>query len=495
MKKRTSIGMLVPAVAVSLALTALLQGCGGERTHLSVVSGTIADINRNPIVGAKVWVDDYHQTQSLSTGTYRLEGVESGWRTVWASADISGQTWIGSAAAEILRDQPTMNIHITLAPVSETTEIRGYVEDDTGHPVEGARVLLTTRLLSPPEDTDAYDGPYGSMVAVTNGSGEYRLENVPVGLKATIAASKVGFYNQEKAITTASPSQLVDFTLQESHVAYRLEPPDLDAVESYTMPDTMTRSDADAFKAIRAITSPRYFQAIAKQKQVMTRATPPGSLIEIDLYWNALNANDSQEIAGYGIYRGTAPRTGAKAIDFVRDPYANFYSDTDIAITPYVDYYYAVTAVDVEFLDQFNNPDPGAESEKSNWLAIRPLGQLKADSPEQGAVVSENPLFNWSALVGAAFYKVFVYDEFPTLAADPSRTYTSPQPPPGVVTLPIWPRTLDSNESRVEAGTTSIHYTGPALTPGKTYYWLVMAKDEEEWAVSYSQLRYFTVAR
>jgi len=492
MRRRT--GIYILAVVMSLAFTALLQGCGGERKRLSVVSGTISDINRNPIVGASVRVDDEHQTQSLSTGTYRLEGVESGWRTVWASVEINGETWIGSTAAEILRDEPTMNVHIVLAPVSETTEIRGYVEDDAGHPIGGARVLLTTRLLSPPEDTDAYDGPYGSMVAITNEDGEYRLENVPVGLKATIAASKVGFYNEEKAITTASPNQPVEFILQKSDLEYRMEPPAFDAVESYTMPDTITRSDPDAFKAIRAITSPRYWQAIAKQKQVMTRTTPPGSLIEIDLYWNALDVNDSTEIAGYGIYRGSAPAT-AKSIDFVRDPYANFYSDTDIAITPYVDYYYAVTAVDVEFLDESNNPDPRAESEKSNWLGIRPLGQLRADSPAQGAGASETPLFDWSPLLGAAFYKVFVYDEFPTLAADPSRDYTSPVPPPGVVTLPIWPRTINSDETRVEAGTTSIRYAGPALAPGKTYYWVIMAKDESEYAVSYSQLRHFTVAR
>ena len=497
MKRQTSIYIFISAVVVSLAVMALLQGCGGERKRLSVVSGTISDINRNPIVGAKVWVDDDHQTLSLNTGAYRLEGIESGWRTVRASAQIDGETWIGSTAAEKLRDEPTMNIHIVLAPASETTEIRGHVEDDTGRPVEGARVLLTTRLLSPPEDTDAYDGPYGSMVAITDEDGEYRLQNVPVGLNATIAASKVGFYNDEKTITTTSPNQLVDFTLEESDLAYRMEPPYLDAIESYTMPDTITRSDTDAFKAIRAITSPRYLRAITKQKQVMTRATPPGSLIEIDLYWNALDVNDSIEIAGYGIYRGSAPAT-AKSIDFVRDPYANFYGDTDIAITPYVDYHYAVTAVDVEFLDEFNNTDPRAESEKSNWLSISPLGQLKAVSPGQGVLlggVPETLLFDWSPLSGAAFYKVFVYDEFPTLAADPTRDYTSPEPPPGVVTLPIWPRTLDSNETRVEAGTTSIRYAGPALTPGKTYYWVVVAKAESGWTFSYSQLRHFTVAR
>lgn len=496
MKRSTHLELLTLVIITGVLLLAmLLQGCGGDRKY-SAVSGTVADIDRNMIVGARVWVDNGSETESLMSGVYRLTGVASGWRTIRASATIDGELWVGSTAAEVLRDEPTMNIHIVLSPISETTEIEGYVEDDQGRPVRDARVLLTTRLVYPYEDTEVYDGPYGSIVAITNDQGRFRMERVPVGLYAIISASKVGSYNHEKEMTTRQVNPLVDFYLQRSSLEYRMVAPYLDAVESYTMPDSMTRSDTEAFKAIRMLTSERYRNAVLKQKQVLTRATPAGSLIEIDLYWNALDLNDSREVAGYGIYRDTSPEGGATgSIDFVRDPYANFYGDTDIAITPYSDYYYAVTAVDVEFLDQYNDPDPNAESRKSNWVGIRPLGQLRSASPAQGMTVYGDPLFEWSPLQGAVFYKVFVYDEFPTLAPDPSREYFSAEIPPGIVTMPIWPETLNSSENMVNAPATSIRYSGPALVSGRTYYWFVMAKDETEMAVSYSQLRTFTAAR
>jgi len=469
----------------------MIQGCGGRGpSKVSVVSGTVSDINRNIIVGAIVWVGD-KSTVSLQTGTYRLPDVTSGWQTIWAQAEIDGETWIGSTAVEVLRNEPTMNAHIVLAPSREVTDIRGQVRDDTNHPVRDARVLLTTRLLAPPEDTSPYDGPYGSIVAVTNRYGEYVMKNVPVGLQATISASKVGFYNRERRITT-SRGQVINFTLEPSDLQYRIKPPILDAIESYTMPDAIIRSGVDPYRAVQAITSPHFLRNYSKRQTVTTRSTPAGSLIEIDLYWNSLDVNYSDEIAGYGIYRRVD--TGVeKAIDFVRDPYANFYSDTDIAITPYRDYTYAVTTVDVQFLDIYNNPDLNAESEKSNRLSIRPLGPLQARTPAQGDTVSTKPLFTWSAVPEAEYYKVFVYAEFPTLAADPSRDYTSPTPPPGVVTLPIWPRTLDSTETRVSASTTSLLYNGPTLVPGRTYYWLVMAKGRADYAFSYSELRSFTV--
>jgi hypothetical protein len=492
MKREIINHTLIPLIlTANFTLVLIFQGCGGKGpSKVSVVSGTVSDINRNMIVGAKVWVED-KETVSLQTGTYRLPDVPSGWQTIWAQAKINGETWIGSTAVEVLRNEPTMNAHIVLAPLRQTTDIRGRVRDDTNHPVKGARVLLTTRLINPPKETSAYDGPYGSIVAVTDRYGEYVLRNVPVGLKATIAASKVGFYNDERSITTAR-GQIINFTLEPSNLQYKIQPPILDAIEAYTMPDTITKSGVEAYRAVQAITSPRFLRYYSKRNSLPTRSTPRGSLIEIDLYWNALDINYSDEIAGYGIYRRT--RAGLeKAIDFVRDPYANFYSDTDIAITPYTNYSYAVTTVDVEFLDIYNQPDPYAESEKSNWLDIRPLGPLQAQSPNQGETVDPKPLFKWSSVPEAAYYKVFVYDEFPTLAADPSRDYTSPTPPPGVVTLPIWPRTLNSTETTVSAGTTSLRYNGPALVPGRTYYWLVMAKDKKDTAFSYSELRHFTV--
>ncbi|MGB9588191.1 MAG: hypothetical protein ACPL7O_08435, partial [Armatimonadota bacterium] len=49
-------------VACLIFLTGLVivfEGCGGRGpSRVSVVSGTVSDINRNMIVGARVWVGD-----------------------------------------------------------------------------------------------------------------------------------------------------------------------------------------------------------------------------------------------------------------------------------------------------------------------------------------------------------------------------------------------------------------------------------------------------
>lgn len=484
-------------------LSLFLQGCGGGTSGVSTVSGSVADINRNTITGATVTVDDF-QTQSLASGTFRINGVQSGWKTFRASVMVDGQRWVGSQAVEVLKNEPTMNANIVLAPISQTTTISGIVRDDTAHRVSGARVLLTTRIVfdGTTDKTSAYDGPYSSMVAITDRDGHYVLEDVPVGVTATLAASKVGFHNSEiNDFQTTSSGDIQDFDLVTSNLANSPDAPTLEAIESYTMPASLTRSsDTNAYKAIKAFTSARYLKSLGHQKATLTRAAPSGSLIEVDLYWNGLSANDSRNIAGYGIYRTPDIHLEPKSIDFVRDPYANFYGDTGAEITPYTDYYYAVSAVDVQFLDSHNNPDPASESPTSEYLADAPLGQLSVTLPDQGDTLSGNPTFTWQSLRDAESYTVYVYDQYPTLPLDPSYNYGS-DPIVGQGAMPIWPRQSAPNDSTVGAGQTSIAYGGPALTHGHTYYWVVLASKVYESdtqgypirsAYSYSQIRSFT---
>ena len=492
MKKR--IGMYILMLAAIVA-TLILQGCGGggSTSGVSTISGTVSDINRNVLIGARVWVDSTHETESLASGAYRLDNVESDWTTIRASATVNGETWVGSTAAYVLWNEPTMNINIVLAPSSDTCEIGGVVRDDTGHRVDGARVLITTRILSPHVDTSSYDGPYGSIVAITDTDGSYLLEDVPAGISATISASYVGFSNDEIEINNTSGDQ-IDFSLDESNIGDSPVEPILVLIESWTMPDTITRSDMGAFRAVKAFRSPMFRKAVAaknSRKQAIMKATPAGSLIEIDLYWNALDENDSHDIAGYGIYRATSQSADKSAIDFIRDPYANFYGDTGAEITPNHNYYYAITSVNVQFLDANNNFDYDSESYYlSNTLSIAPLGQLQAGSPAQGASGVDDPTFSWTRLTGATSYTVYVYDEFPALPLDPSYDYSDdPNADAGV--LPVWPRQANPDESTVNDSTTSLAYGGPALISGHTYYWLILASDGNG-AYSYSQLRHFT---
>jgi hypothetical protein len=326
------------------------------------------------------------------------------------------------------------------------------------------------------------------------------MEDVPVGIDATIAASKVGFRNDEVEITTASPTMNVNFVLVPSDLSGSPAEPLLDAIESYTLPDSLIRSsDRDAYKAIKAFTSRNYRKAIARKKTILTRAAPAGSLIEVDMYWNAIDLNDSRDLAGYGIYRWL-PGLDPRSIDFVRDPYANFYGDTDVQLSPHEEYLYAISTVDVEFLDINNNPDPNAESVLSNSLSIRPIGQVRSSSPAQDAHIYGNPTFAWSLLSDADSYTVYLYSDFPTLPLDPAYDYGS-DPVTGVGNLPIWPRKSNPDESTVDGGVNSIHYSGPSLTVGHTYYWVVLASRVYETygdgspkraAYSYSQIRSFT---
>lgn len=496
MKRRLAFPGIVLLATVSLAIVATLSGCGGGGGGASAVSGSVATIDRTALVNSTVWVDGSPQmtTNSLATGIYRISGVPSGWQTIRARATMpNGDVWVGSSAVEVLKNQPTMNANIVLVRSDQTTSINGKVTDDFGSAVGGARVLLTTRPVNAPGNTTAYDGPYGSMVTVTDGHGRYTLTDVPIGLSAQIAASKVGFKNSLTLVPDVT-SGMVDqnFQLSPASSTPDMTPPELDALEAWTMPSNITRSQNDAMTAVKAFVSTRYRQALAHKKgSRVTRDTPAGSLIEIDLYWNGFVngdsiTNDPKYVGGYGVYRSSSATGESGVIDFVRDPYGNFYSDTDLSNTPDRSYSYWVTALSVAFLNDSNHADPGAQSDPSNTLRVVPLGQLVAAGPSQGATVGAGNLsFSWSALNRAVSYQVLVYDKFPTMPIDPSTPSDDPIRNVGV--LPIW-------NTSVGGSARSVAYAGPALQSGKTYYWIIVAaagvNDSDSW--SYSELRHFT---
>lgn len=463
----------------------LIAGCGGSNGSsefpgggtggYSDVSGTVSDINRNTITDATVWSDSdsAKTTKSLASGAYKLLRVESGWRNIKAKTKINGKTWVGSTAALVLKNEPTMNINITLSPLTAVTTISGVVKDDDGSRVSGARVLFTMRTVYPADQTRADDGSYGSIVAITNNQGQYTLKDVPVGVTGIVAASKVGFFNREYEIDTVNTDEIVNFTLVPASYTKLPYTPSLEYIESYTVPSSVSvasvdgNSDMQAYKAIKAMVSPRFNKAVpGKSVKTKMASTPAGSLIEIDLYWNAFSDNDSREVAGYGIYRTETSTSELRAIDFIRDPYANFYGDMGSEITPNQPYYYAVTAVDVVYLDSYGNFEDGAESDLSNVLNVRPLGQMSITSPNN-ITVSQNPIFSWNKLTNAAKYRVLVFDKFPAYSI-----------------VPI----ID----RYETGYT-YSYTGSALKSGGKYYWVVLASDSSGRAFSYSKIYNFDV--
>ncbi|MHB1455775.1 MAG: fibronectin type III domain-containing protein [Armatimonadota bacterium] len=475
-------GVLAALIVISIASIFLLAGCGGGGTGgggnngISTVSGTLSSINRATITGGTVWAfgDPGNTATSLASGAYELNGVRSGWQTMRASVFVNGVEWVGSTAADVLSNAPTMNVNIVLSPKTAVTDIGGVVRDDNNNRIEGARVLFTTRIVYPAEQTTSGDGPYGSIVAVTNSNGNYLLKDVPIGVTGVISASKVAFNNREYQIDTVAGGDVVDFNLIPTNGTLKPFAPTLEAIESYTMPNTISalsvgKSTSTAYKMIRSYVSARYKSAIpGKSTIIKTQSTPNGSLMEIDLYFNAFKDNDSRDIAGYGIYRTTSPSIQFAAIDFIRDPYANFYGDMGFELTPLQIYYYAVTAVDVQFLDSNNNPAAGSESDKSNTLSITPIGQMTLVSPSDSLVVSGNPTFTWNTLTGSTKYRVMVFNQFPVTPITPVIDFTS-------------------------NGGTSYTYDGLPLNSGNTYYWVILANDASGKAFSYSQIRRFSV--
>ena len=478
--KRT--GVFAAFIVFSIIAAFLLGGCGGGgggggggNTGISIVSGTLSNIDRVTVTGGTVWAfgNPGNTTTSLASGAYKLSGVKSGWQNMRASVFVNGVEWVGSTAADVLNNTPTMNVNIVLTPKTAVEDIGGIVLDDNNNRIEGARVLFTTRIVFPADQTTSDDGPYGSIVAVTDSTGHYLLQDVPVGVTGVISASKVGFGNREFQINTLAGGDVVDFNLIPANGTLKPFAPTLDAIESYTMPDTLSvlsigKSAKSAYKAIKSYVSPRYKSAIAgKSTIVKTQSTPNGSLMEVDLYFNAFKNNDSRDIAGYGIYRTTSPGVPFSAIDFIRDPYANFYGDMGLELTPLQSYYYAVTAVDVAFLDSNNNPAAGSESDKSNTLSITPIGQMTLVSPSDTLTVSGNPTFTWNSLSGARTYRILVFNEFPVTPIPPVIDFTS-------------------------NGGTAYTYNGLPLNSG-TYFWVILAGNASGKAFSYSQIRRFNV--
>jgi len=205
-----------------------------------------------------------------------------------------------------------------------------------------------------------------------------------------------------------------------------------------------------------------------------SRATPQGSAIEVDLFWKYQYWDD---LMGYAIKRGTSSPPGVVTA-VLRDPLAEAFLDVDPLLTPDVTYYYTVHR-----LDTIGFPATGRLGPGSDVVSATPLEPIVATAPGQGELVSGDPLFRWTSVYGASTYQVVVWDRFPDLQ--------NGDDPAGAA--PLWPADLNNpGASKVSAPTTSLRYSGPYLQAGRTYYWLVIAADDGEYALSVSKIMKFT---
>lgn len=445
-------------VAVAVAIV-WLTACGGKEAQRGNIAGTVTDINGDPVVGARVWVTGGGETVTNTNGTFLLTDVSEGFKNVRASARIGNQNWSGIALVQVFADDTTRNANILLCPEDLQGSIEGFVLDPYGNRMEGARVFA--------------GGPLSSAMAVTDRNGYYRIDGLRGGYDYPVVASSPGFLNDRKTVTVvAGQVTAASFALGVASGVVPATPANLDAVV-WTMPRGVTRSTSpemvNALEAIKRLIEPK-----RAQRRAMSRVTPAGSLIEIDLTWDYVE--DSRRL-GYGIYRGRSANPASlpdNAIAFLRDPLADLFADLDLALTPNVTYYYQVVAVGANF-----DPDTGAgASAPSNNASATPLEPMSTfSSPAHGATISTpSPTLRWDRLNGASTYQVIVFEGFPEINRDP-----------------LWPADLNNpGNSRVSHPANSTTYTGPALQPGQTYYWVVVAFSADGRARSISPLWKFT---
>jgi hypothetical protein len=436
-----------------------VTACGGKEVNRGSIAGTVTDINGDPVVGARVWVDGAGETFTNTNGTYLLTDVPEGFKNVRARARIGNQDWTGIALAQVFADDTTRNANILLCPTNLQGSIEGFVLDPYGRAIEGARVFA--------------GGPLTSAMAVADKNGYYRIDGLRGGYDYPVVASSPGFLNDKKTVSVvAGQITVVSFALQVASGVVPATPQNLDAVV-WTQPRGVTRSAtpelANALEAIKRLIDPK-----RAQRRALSRVTPTGSLIEIDLTWDYVE--DSRRL-GYGIYRARSANPASvpdNAIAFLRDPLADLFADLDLDLTPGVTYYYQVVAVGANF-----DPDTGSgASSPSNNASATPLAPMSTfSSPQQGATINTpTPTLRWDRLDGAAYYQVIVFEGFPDINRDP-----------------LWPADLNNpGNSRVNHPNNSTVYTGPALQPGETYYWVVVAFSSDGLARSISPLWKFT---
>lgn len=438
---------------IAVALFAFwLSACGGKETGKGNVAGTVTDINGDPVVGARVWITGEGETLTNTNGTFLLTGVSEGFKNVRASARIGNQQWSGVALAQVFADDTTRNTNILLCPENLQGSVEGFVLDPYGARLEGARVFAA--------------GPLTSAMAVTDRNGYYRIDGLRGGYDYPMVASAPGFLNDNKTATVvAGQVTAVTFALSVASGARPATPANLEAVV-WTQPQGVTRSAspemANALEAIKRVVDPK-----RARYRAISRVTPAGSLIEVDLTWDYVD--DSTRL-GYGIYRGRSANPASvpdNAIAFLRDPLADLFADLDLALTPEVTYYYQVVAVGANF-----DPDTGTgTSSPSNNASATPLLPMGTfSSPAHGATISTpSPTLRWDRLNGASTYQVILFEGFPEINR-----------------APLW------TSGAVAHPTNSVVYTGPSLQPGQTYYWVVVAFSADGNARSISPLRKFT---
>lgn len=428
-----SIGALIGVIVIFGCSGGTGVGANGQGT----ISGTVTDTNGEVVRDARVFHtgNPARTTFTNSSGAFIIEGLPVGTPRVQAEVEINGVTYRGENYIEVFPNERSKSMNIVIGNQNTECRLQGTVTDRLGNPVEGARVHANSNFL-------------GSSFALTNEDGEYLMRGLFPGIDYDVVASGRGFISDNDLISMNSQQTLTRNYVLSDAGSPTLSAPENLSVVIWTSPRVNT--SAPGVRNLKSVKSAisnvldtkRGTRRAAQGKQALN--SQGNNWIEADLFWDTYRDTN---LLGFGIYRGTSQTGPTTGLEFLSDPLATFFADSDRNLVENQNYYYEITALNTVYPDTNNS-----ESDFSNRYGVRPIGDMTLQS------VQTNPLrFRWNACREAEEYTVFLFQDEPTLG------------------VPVfWPTDTASTALATTTGTT-LTYQGPGLVSGQRYWYVVLA--------------------
>lgn len=411
-------------VGIGLLGAVMLAGCSNDSasSRTSAVSGTVTGRDGNPVIGARVSVGGA-VTFTGPTGSYFLERVRPDDQMIFAEFTQEGIRYRGQNLARTFEGEVRPNVNITIAPERTLARIRGTVRDREGRPLSGVTVF-------------AYGGgSLSSSRALTNAQGDYQINSLAAGFDYEVLANGQGYRaDRDQVFLSDGETKILDLQLSEAGFPNMPPPENLTAV-TWVSPRATSRSrdlDAQAVEAIKRRWDPK--RSVLRSQ----RSFPNGELVEVVLEWEPVETN---ELLGYGIYRGRSATGSLASVDFLRETLTGYYVDISTPLQTQSTFFYEVRSLSAQYPDD----RPDSESAPSNRVEARILGPLSV------GVSLPQVRFSWNEESGATEYVVYVYDREPGIGVNP----------------------IAENENSPATGN-GWTYSGPALQPNREYYYIVL---------------------